>query len=142
MRPQFKQTAKERYGIDIDSGPFGINSRPSLIGEKYAESQGKGHAYHDVVALAYWEQAKDISDLDTLVAIAESVGLDGDAFRTALDDPRYAQQVDQDIMLAQQFGLSGVPALVFENKYLVSGAQPLDVLKQVVEKVESETHES
>ncbi len=33
------------------------------------------------------------------------------------------------------YGLQGVPALIFNNKYLVSGVQPYEVLKQVVEKV-------
>jgi predicted DsbA family dithiol-disulfide isomerase len=34
--------------------------------------------------------------------------------------------------------MTGVPALVFDEKYLVVGAQPLDVLKQVVDQVQAE----
>jgi len=34
--------------------------------------------------------------------------------------------------------LTGVPALIFNNRYLVSGAQPYEVLRQVVEKVQEE----
>lgn len=140
MRPQFRKTAKERYDVDINSGPFGIDSRPSLIGEKYAEAQGEaiGKAYHDGVAHAYWIDAKDISDLDVLKTIAETSGMDGDAFIQALTDPQYEQEVDNDVNLAHQYGLSGVPALIFGNKYLVSGAQPLETLQQVVEKVQEE----
>jgi predicted DsbA family dithiol-disulfide isomerase len=40
------------------------------------------------------------------------------------------------------YGLDGVPALVFADKYLVSGAQPYNVLKQVVEKVQAEQDEA
>jgi predicted DsbA family dithiol-disulfide isomerase len=41
-------------------------------------------------------------------------------------------------MQAHQYGLSGVPAIVFENRYLVSGAQPYAVLKQVADQVIAE----
>ena len=43
-----------------------------------------------------------------------------------------------DVEQAHDYGLSGVPALVFANKYLVSGAQPYEVLTEVVEKIEAE----
>ena len=39
---------------------------------------------------------------------------------------------------ARTYGLHAVPALVYNNKYLVSGAQPYEVLVQVAEKVASE----
>jgi len=143
MRPQFRKMAKENYDVEINSGPFGIDSRPSLIGEKYAEAQGEkqAKAYHEGVAEAYWIEAKDISDLKTLKAIAESAGMSGEAFVEAIKDPQYETQVDADVEIAHQYGLSGVPALIFDNKYLVSGAQPLNVLKDVVEKVQDEANE-
>lgn len=134
-RPQFEAMAQQQYGITIKSGPFGIDSRPALIGAKYAEAQRKGDAYHEAVFRAYWEQARDISELTVLQMTAEAVGLDGDSFIAALTNPSYEQAVNRDIMQANQYGLSGVPALVFANKYLVSGAQPYEVLVEVVEKI-------
>ena len=38
-----------------------------------------------------------------------------------------------DVQQAFDYGLSGVPALVFNNKYLVSGAQPYELLAQVAD---------
>ena len=46
--------------------------------------------------------------------------------------------IEADVELAYQYGLTGVPALIFNNRYLVSGAQPFEVLQQVVEKVAAE----
>jgi predicted DsbA family dithiol-disulfide isomerase len=46
--------------------------------------------------------------------------------------------VQQDIDLARQYGLNGVPALVFDNRYLVSGAQPADMLRRVVDQIAAE----
>ena len=130
--------AKEHYGLDINSGLFGINSRPALIGGKYAEEQGKGDAYHDAVFRAYWQQARSIEELDVLADVAESVGLDRAAYLQALADDSYNEQVTADVEQAFNYGLSGVPALVFANKYLVSGAQPYEVLVQVTKQLMSQ----
>ncbi len=47
--------------------------------------------------------------------------------------------VSQDVTRAQMCGLTGVPALVFEQKYLVSGAQPYEALVGVVEQIGAES---
>lgn len=131
--------AREQYGLEINSGPFGIDARPALIGAKVAEAHGAGEAYHAATFRAYWEQAQDISETAVLQQIAIDIGLDGEQFVAALDDEQYSAQVTNDIEQAFAYGLSGVPALVFAQKYLIVGAQPLPVLTQVVEKVLAES---
>ncbi len=133
-----KKRAREQYGLELDAGPFGINSRPALVADKYAESQGKGEAFHKAVMEAYWQQARSIDDKSVLKDIAENVGLNTENFEAVLADPTYDAQVSADIDLARAYRLDGVPALVFADKYLVMGAQPYESLKQVVEKVQEE----
>lgn len=137
-RPRMHAIAKAHYGLDIHEGPFGIDSRKALIGSKYAEAQGKGQAYHNATFRAYWQQAQSIDDVNVLRRIAELIGLSGEAFVAALDNPMYEQQVLDDIAQAPAYGLSGVPALVFENRYLVSGAQPYEMLVKVVEQIRAQ----
>ncbi|MBK8902215.1 MAG: DsbA family protein [Anaerolineaceae bacterium] len=137
-RPQLKAMARQRYGLEINSGPFGINSRPALVGAKFAEAQGMGEAYHDTVFRAYWQDAKNIEDLDVLAGVATAVGLERSQFLAALNNPTYQQEMLADVQQAFQYGLSGVPALVYNNKYLVSGAQPYELLAQVAEKAAAE----
>lgn len=136
--PRLIKMAREQYGLELNRGPLGIHSRAALIGAKYAESLGKGPQYHEAVLRAYWQRANNIEDVDVLAEIVQSIGLERDAFLAALHDERYAAQVDADIDEAYSYGLTGVPALIFGKRYLVSGAQPYEVLKQVVEKVQSE----
>ena len=137
-RPMFAKRAREQYGLEINSGPFGINSRPALIADKYAESQGKGETFHKAVMEAYWQQAHSIEDTNVLKEIAGHVGLNTENFEAVLKDPVYDAEVSSDIELAHEYRLDGVPALVFAEKYLVVGAQPYDTLKQVIEKVQEE----
>jgi predicted DsbA family dithiol-disulfide isomerase len=135
MRPRMEQMAQEVYGVQMKHGPMGVNSRPALIGMQYAQDQGKGAAYHDAVFRAYWQDERDIGDRAVLLALAESVGLERTAFEAALDDPAWEEAMLNDVEQAHAIGISGVPALIFEQKYLVSGAQPYDALVNVVEQV-------
>jgi predicted DsbA family dithiol-disulfide isomerase len=116
---------------------MGISSHAALIGAKFAQAQDKGSQYHDAVFRAYWQRANDIGDADVLIEIAQSIGLEREAFRAALQDEEYEAQVEADIEEAYHYGLTGVPALIFGSQYLVSGAQPYEVLRQVIEKIES-----
>ncbi len=136
-RPRLYAIAREHYSIEIHEGPFGINSRPALIGAKYAEAQGKGDAYHMAVFRAYWQQAQSIDHRHVLASIAQSIGLETESFLAALDDPGLEAEVLADEQEAYAHGLTGVPAMVFLRKYLVMGAQPYAVLKEIIERIES-----
>ena len=137
-RPRFIQMMWEMYGVDIQPGPFGINSRPALITAKYAEAQGEeiGAAFHDAVYRAYWLEGRNIEEMDVLKAIATQVGLDSDGLMAGAANPQYEIAVNADLQQAYAYGLRGVPALIFEEKYLVSGWQTAEVLVQVIEEME------
>ena len=134
-RPRLYAVAREQYGLEMNQGPFGIDSRPALTGAKYAEAQGHGPAYHRGVMAAYWLEARDIGDPQVLADIAEAAGLDREGYLAALDDPAYDDQVQYDQDQARAFGLNSVPAIVFVERYLISGAQPYPVLVQATEQV-------
>ncbi len=137
-RPMLLKRAREQYGLELQIGPTNIDSLTALIADKYAEQQGKGAQFHRAVMKAYWQEARSIDDLAVLQEIAQTVDLDTTHFAESLQNARYAQEVKDDIQQALQYGLDAVPALVFEDKYVVMGAQPYDVLKRVVERVQSE----
>ena len=130
-----EKRAREQYGLDLNVGPFGIDSRPALIAEKYAEAQGRGATFHKAVMQAYWQQARSIDDKAVLKEIVEQVGLSSENFDDVLANPAYDAAVSADVDLAREYGLTGVPALVFADRYLVVGAQLYEVLKQVAEKI-------
>ncbi|MDZ4766093.1 MAG: DsbA family protein [Chloroflexota bacterium] len=143
-RPRVHQMMRETYGVEINEGRFGITSRKALIGAKYAESvlPDGGLAYHDAVLRAYWMEARDISEVAVLREVAVTLGMDADSFAAALDDETYDEQVSTDVLDAQIKGLSGVPALIFGGKFLLSGAQPVEVLRHVVDRIEADGGDS
>lgn len=136
-RPMMKERAEQDYGLPFNPGQMEQDSRTALILEKYAESQGKGAEYHQLVMETMWKHAGRIDDRATLSKILAGLGLESD-IDAILANPEFELAMNTDYMQAHQYGLGGVPALVFENRYLVSGAQPYEVLQQVTEQVMAE----
>jgi predicted DsbA family dithiol-disulfide isomerase len=135
-QPQLRAIASEHYGIAINHGKLGINSRPALIGMKFAEKQGKGDAYHQAVFEAYFTKAQNIEEHTVLGAIAVASGLDHEAFLAALSDSELDSAVSADVLTAHEYQISSVPALIFENKFYIPGAQPYPELVRFVEQME------
>jgi predicted DsbA family dithiol-disulfide isomerase len=88
---------------------------------------------HDRLMDAYWAEGRDLTEWDVLQACADEVGLDGAAGRRAVEGGGFAEAVDTWTLWAQQRGISAIPAFVFEERVLVSGAMPHDVLARAAE---------
>ncbi len=72
---------------------------------------------------AYLGEGASLSDIETLVALATTVGLDAAAVRTMLASDQFADAVRADEAEAQSIGVTGVPFFVLDRRYGVSGAQ-------------------
>jgi len=135
--PQLAAQMREEFNLDIERGPLDINSRAAHRLFAKANQVGKGVGVHDALFRAYWLHAQDISDPNVLSALATDHGLDGAAAISG-DDAMSEQSVAADLASAAEYGFHAVPAIVFGQKYYVSGAQPLVVFAQAAEKAASE----
>lgn len=77
----------------------------------------------DILMSAYFCEGLDVGDHQTLVSLGIRAGLDETAIRTELQEGNMATEVWSDVIAAQGFGISAVPAFVFDRKALLSGAQ-------------------
>jgi predicted DsbA family dithiol-disulfide isomerase len=107
----------------------------------FAKQHGKQNEAEEKVFAAYFSEGKNIADHSALSAIAEAIGLDAEAAKQALATNAFADDVKQDIALARQFGISGVPFFVFDRKYAVSGAQETSVFLQTLHKAWEEARQ-
>lgn len=83
--------------------------------------------YHDLL----FANQRALEDDDLRSYASEIEGLDLDEFATCLEENRFGEEIQADLMAAGQVGISGTPAFVINGK-LVSGAQPLPVFEQVI----------
>jgi predicted DsbA family dithiol-disulfide isomerase len=79
----------------------------------------------------YFEEGKDIGDIDVLAAVAGEAGLDEAEAAAYLASEEGVEQTLAETREAQQLGISGVPCFIFDGKYAVSGAQGPEVFSQV-----------
>lgn len=82
---------------------------------------------------AYFTESLPIGDQDTLVTLAQEVGLDAAEARNVLENGAYAEEVRADEQLAASLGIRGVPFVVLNEQYGVSGAQAPSVFLQSLE---------
>ncbi|MDF2700323.1 MAG: disulfide bond formation protein DsbA [Haloplasmataceae bacterium] len=108
---------------------------------KYAETKGKAKELNERLFKAYFTESLHIGKHDTLINLAKEVGLD-DA-DSILNSDQFNSQVSFDITEAREIGVEGVPFFVFNRKYAISGAQPLQVFTDTLQKVwKEENHKS
>lgn len=103
-----------------------------------AQAKGLGDTMEETLFKAFFTDGKDIGDLETLIELGEQAGLSEAEAKAAFTDDRFAQAVARDVEEARQLGISGVPFFVLDRKYGVSGAQPVEVFSQSLEKAFSD----
>lgn len=101
----------------------------------WAEIEGRQAALKHALFTAYFTDQQDPSNHDVLVAAAEKAGLDGAAARDVLASGRYAAEVRQAEQLWQSRGINSVPAIVIEDKWLISGGQPPEAFEQALREI-------
>jgi predicted DsbA family dithiol-disulfide isomerase len=131
-----KMQAQMRARMAAEGLPYGnrtmtYNSRLAQELGKWAESQPGGEAIHDALFRAYFVDGKNIGDLDTLVSIAESIGLDPRQAREVVEKRTHKDAVDADWEKSRSYGVTGVPTFVVGERGVV-GAQPYEALEELV----------
>jgi len=89
---------------------------------------------------AYFVEQRSVFDVESLVALGAEVGLDAAEARAALTDRRFLSAVRQDGATAQALGATGVPFFVVDRKYGAAGAQPAELLLQILERAWADAH--
>jgi predicted DsbA family dithiol-disulfide isomerase len=113
-----------------------INSRPALQAAEFAREQGRFDAMHLALLEAYWDEGRDVSDISVLRDVATRTGVDVAGMEAAIKEDRFGDYLDARRSEAEELGITGVPAHVIANKYLVMGAQPYDLFERVMAKLE------
>lgn len=102
---------------------------------QYAEEQGKGTEFFKRFYAAHFTEGEIISDTDAIVRMSEEVGLDGGAVRDIVENGKNTDKVEQDIAQAQKLGVQGVPFFLVNDKYSISGAQPVELFQQALNQI-------
>ena len=134
--------ARMKNLMDEEGLPYGkrthtYNSRLAQELGKWADTQPGGEAIHDALFRSYFVEGRNVGDVETLIEIAASVGLPAQDARRVLTDRTFSEAIDADWRKSRAYGITGVPTFV-AGGYGVVGAQPYEVLEQLIERVTDE----
>ena len=149
----------ERKGISVEQSiemHKGVTERAKSVGLDYhfdkavisnsltahriihlAKAKKLGDEMEEIFFKAYFTDGKDLNDDQTLIELGIQAGLDSNEVKEVVDNKDlYLSDVKSDIKEAQEIGVQGVPFFVFDRKYAVSGAQPVEAFVNTIKEVQ------
>jgi len=148
----------ERKGMSIEQSKemhIGVVERAKSVGLEYnfdkavisnslnahriiqlAKTKNIGDRMEEIFFKAYFTDGKDLNNGPTLIQLGIEAGLEENAIREVLEsDDLFLKEVQSDIKEAGEIGVQGVPFFVFDRKYAVSGAQPIETFVKTIQEV-------
>jgi predicted DsbA family dithiol-disulfide isomerase len=133
--------AKEGLSYRLDIAKSG-NSFAAHRLVHLAGTRGIADAMQERLMKAYFSEGLAISDPEVLVRLAVEAGVDAGEARTALQGDAFSEDVRRDEERAAQFGINGVPFFAIEERWGISGAQPLEAFTRALNESWKELQES
>jgi predicted DsbA family dithiol-disulfide isomerase len=101
----------------------------------FAKTHGLMSEMTERILHAYYTESKHIGDQDTLVQLAEEVGLNGDEVRKMLESDDMSEAVRADEQEAKQLGIRSIPFFLVNRKYAITGAQTTDAFVNSLQQI-------
>jgi predicted DsbA family dithiol-disulfide isomerase len=97
--------------------------------------EGSQHALKRALLASYQGRAEAVESNDVLLAVVASVGLNVAEAQNILSSDTYSQEVREIEQFYQQAGIHSVPAVIINDKHLISGGQPAAVFEQALRQI-------
>ena len=104
----------------------------------WAELEGRQRELKRALFAAYFTDGRNPSDREVLVELAAQAGLDPVRAREVLESNSYADEVREREQFYGQQGISAVPSVIVNDKYLIQGGQPVEVFERALREIASE----
>jgi len=106
----------------------------------WAESQGEGRqaALKHALLSAYFTEDQNPSDHALLLSKVAQVGLDVERARAILASDEFTAEVRERQQFYLQQGINSVPAVIINDRHLISGGQPPEVFEQALRQIAAE----
>jgi predicted DsbA family dithiol-disulfide isomerase len=105
----------------------------------WANAEGLQIALKKALLKAYFSDGQNLADQATLVRLADEVGLDSNRAREVLTKGEFASEVRELERFYQQRGINSVPAMVLNDRQLVTGSQSVEHYEEVIRQMARES---
>jgi len=101
----------------------------------WADQQARMHDLKQALFVAHFTHRRNLSDNNVLADVAAEIGLERAEALAILEDQRFASEVRTAERAWLSKGISGVPAVIFNHRHLVTGAQGLENYARILEQL-------
>ena len=109
-------------------------TRLAFEGFQYAAEHGKGGQYTPRMLRAFFQENKDIGELEVLAGIAAELDLDTEEFTQVLKDGTYTAKHQDALRMAQAYNIMAVPTIIVADRYRIEGVpHPAQLRKAVLD---------
>lgn len=135
------RTSAAAFGFAMRTGPDSRiwNSFDCHRLLHWAGLEGRQHALKLALFTAHFSEGRDMGDRQVLIDAAGSAGLDPEAAGVVLDTGAYIDAVRSDQRFWREQGITAVPAIVIDGKYLITGGQPVEAFEKAIRSIAAET---
>lgn len=124
---EYSTQAAREVGLELDFQDSVVaNSFNAHRLMQFAKTRNLGNEIEELLFKAHFSRGQNIDDPEVLTELGVSIGLEEANVREVLSTDAFTSEVRQDQAEAQSMGIRGVPFFVFNDKYGVSGAQPIE----------------
>ena len=118
----------EEAGLVMRRSSWTPNTMYAMEATEYAQQQGRFDAFHLAAYKAYWEDGKDLGDLDVIREVALSCGLDWPELSQRLESGYYREAILTQHQQAVSLGVNAIPAFLVGNQFFM-GAQRYEIFQ-------------
>lgn len=101
----------------------------------WADQQARMHDLKQALFVAHFTHRRNLSDNNVLADVAAEIGLERAEALAILEDQRFASEVRTAEKAWLSKGISGVPAVIFNHRHLVTGAQGVENYARILEQL-------
>jgi predicted DsbA family dithiol-disulfide isomerase len=105
----------------------------------WAEGQGRQRDLKMALFEAYFTRGEDPSSHEVLAQVAGQVGLDQGEAAHILASGEYADEVRASEQFFQRAGIQSVPAVIINQRHLISGGQPPEVFERALREIAAQS---
>lgn len=124
-------------GVVFSERTFTTNSHKALLLAEAAKEEGPEvfEALNEGLFRAYFTEGKNIGDPRVLRDVAEAAGVPSGRIGQAWSDPAYEERLARDHAEAAGIGITAVPTFIVDGRWIIEGAVPVEMLREVAKKV-------
>ena len=134
-------TMKERIKSEaLKSGISIINSKLDIIPNTFNSHRliywSKEENCHletvEMIFKSYFEESKDIGDINVLLDIAKKVGMDDKKIRNKFENDDDSSTIINEEQSNRENGVMGVPSYIIDDGITLTGSQPVDSIVKLL----------